>query len=111
MLCFSWWQHAANLASYEQQDAHEFFISMLDGIHEKVEKGRRKPDTEGNVFWLWHPFIILFTLSEVLATVMIFFVRKEGVSCIKATYSSILWDIQFKRNIKMKLKRARNVDI
>ncbi|XP_047168939.1 ubiquitin C-terminal hydrolase 22 [Vigna umbellata] len=45
---YSWWQHAANLASYEQQDAHEFFISMLDGIHEKVEKGRRKPDSEGN---------------------------------------------------------------
>ncbi|KAL3744353.1 hypothetical protein ACJRO7_013595 [Eucalyptus globulus] len=35
-----WWQHAANLASYEQQDAHEFFISMLDGIHEKVDKDR-----------------------------------------------------------------------
>ncbi|KAK3435795.1 hypothetical protein EUGRSUZ_C00509 [Eucalyptus grandis] len=35
---YSWWQHAANLASYEQQDAHEFFISMLDGIHEKVDK-------------------------------------------------------------------------
>lgn len=31
----SWWQHSANLASYEQQDAHEFFISMLDAIHEK----------------------------------------------------------------------------
>ncbi|KAE8724810.1 hypothetical protein F3Y22_tig00009841pilonHSYRG00008 [Hibiscus syriacus] len=32
----------ANLASYEQQDAHEFFISVLDGIHEKAarEKGR-----------------------------------------------------------------------
>lgn len=39
---YSWWQHAANLASYEQQDAHEFFISMLDGIHEKVEKDRHK---------------------------------------------------------------------
>ncbi|KAK7388603.1 hypothetical protein VNO78_23425 [Psophocarpus tetragonolobus] len=45
---YSWWQHAANLATYEQQDAHEFFISMLDGIHEKVEKGRRKPHGEGN---------------------------------------------------------------
>ncbi|KAK7330036.1 hypothetical protein VNO77_24221 [Canavalia gladiata] len=45
---YSWWQHAANLASYEQQDAHEFFISMLDGIHEKVEKDRRKPHSEGN---------------------------------------------------------------
>lgn len=44
---YSWWQHAANLASYEQQDAHEFFISMLDGIHEKVEKGRAKPHSEG----------------------------------------------------------------
>ncbi|KAM7267330.1 hypothetical protein ACFE04_009496 [Oxalis oulophora] len=39
---YSWWQHAANLASYEQQDAHEFFISMLDRIHEKVEKDKRK---------------------------------------------------------------------
>ncbi|KAJ4709081.1 Ubiquitinyl hydrolase 1 [Melia azedarach] len=44
----SWWQHAANLASYEQQDAHEFFISMLDGIHEKVEKDQRKPRNQGN---------------------------------------------------------------
>jgi hypothetical protein len=42
LFCCSWWQHAANLASYEQQDAHEFFISMLDGIHEKVEKDRHK---------------------------------------------------------------------
>ncbi|KAK6945165.1 Peptidase C19, ubiquitin carboxyl-terminal hydrolase [Dillenia turbinata] len=45
---YSWWQHAANLASYEQQDAHEFFISMLDGIHEKVEKDRRKPQSQGS---------------------------------------------------------------
>lgn len=46
---FSWWQHAGNLASYEQQDAHEFFISMLDGIHEKVEKDERKPHSQGEV--------------------------------------------------------------
>ncbi|KAL5697855.1 ubiquitinyl hydrolase 1 [Ranunculus cassubicifolius] len=45
---YSWWQHASNLASYEQQDAHEFFISMLDGIHEKVEKERGKPQSQGN---------------------------------------------------------------
>ncbi|KAJ6731857.1 UBIQUITIN CARBOXYL-TERMINAL HYDROLASE [Salix purpurea] len=45
---YSWWQHAANLASYEQQDAHEFFISMLDGIHEKVEKDRHKPHSLGH---------------------------------------------------------------
>ncbi|KAK9055130.1 hypothetical protein SSX86_026212 [Deinandra increscens subsp. villosa] len=43
---YSWWQHAGNLASYEQQDAHEFFISMLDGIHEKVDKDERKPHSQ-----------------------------------------------------------------
>ncbi|XP_047308062.1 ubiquitin C-terminal hydrolase 22-like [Impatiens glandulifera] len=45
---YSWWQHAANLASYEQQDAHEFFISMLDGIHEKVEKDKKRLQNQGN---------------------------------------------------------------
>ncbi|CAI8610368.1 unnamed protein product [Vicia faba] len=47
---YSWWQHAAksNLASYEQQDAHEFFISMLDGIHEKVDKDRHKTHSDGS---------------------------------------------------------------
>lgn len=44
---YSWWQHASNLASYEQQDAHEFFISVLDGIHEKV-KDELKPQRHGN---------------------------------------------------------------
>lgn len=46
---YSWWQHASNLASYEQQDAHEFLISMLDGIHEKMQKDRRKPQSQG--YW------------------------------------------------------------
>lgn len=64
LLCFSWWQHAANLASYEQQDAHEFFISMLDGIHEKVDKDRRKPHTEGNAFRPVTHQYILFTFFE-----------------------------------------------
>ncbi|CAA2961343.1 ubiquitin carboxyl-terminal hydrolase 22-like [Olea europaea subsp. europaea] len=45
---YSWWQHASNLASYEQQDAHEFFISMLDGIHEKMQKDKRKPHRQGS---------------------------------------------------------------
>lgn len=35
---YSWWQHSENLACYEQQDAHEFFMSMLDRIHEKEGK-------------------------------------------------------------------------
>ncbi|KAG6410443.1 hypothetical protein SASPL_128503 [Salvia splendens] len=43
----SWWQHASNLASYEQQDAHEFLISMLDTIHEKMQKDVRKPHSQG----------------------------------------------------------------
>ncbi|XP_020265798.1 ubiquitin carboxyl-terminal hydrolase 22-like isoform X2 [Asparagus officinalis] len=34
---YSWWQHSTTLAGYEQQDAHEFFISMLDRIHEKEQ--------------------------------------------------------------------------
>ncbi|XP_062098015.1 ubiquitin C-terminal hydrolase 22 [Humulus lupulus] len=41
---YSSWQHSANLASYEQQDAHEFFISVLDGIHEesKIRNTKRE---------------------------------------------------------------------
>lgn len=42
---YSWWQHASHLASYEQQDAHDFFITMLDGIHEK-EHQQLKPHNE-----------------------------------------------------------------
>uniref|UniRef100_A0A1D1Z5M9 Ubiquitin carboxyl-terminal hydrolase n=1 Tax=Anthurium amnicola TaxID=1678845 RepID=A0A1D1Z5M9_9ARAE len=44
---YSWWQHASNLASYEQQDAHEFFISMLDGIHEKLDQDQCKTHNQG----------------------------------------------------------------
>jgi ubiquitin carboxyl-terminal hydrolase 22/27/51 len=27
------WGNAAHLAGYEQQDAHEFFIAMLEALH------------------------------------------------------------------------------
>lgn len=27
------WSHASHLAGYDQQDAHEFLISLLDGLH------------------------------------------------------------------------------
>jgi len=30
---YSMWRHADNLAGYEQQDAHEFLISTLNGLH------------------------------------------------------------------------------
>ncbi|WCJ30411.1 Ubiquitin carboxyl-terminal hydrolase 22 [Euphorbia peplus] len=43
---YSWWQHSANLASYEQQDAHEFFISVLDGIHEKETLNKDSSDCQ-----------------------------------------------------------------
>ncbi|XP_020598682.1 ubiquitin carboxyl-terminal hydrolase 22-like isoform X2 [Phalaenopsis equestris] len=44
---YSWWQHASHSASYDQQDAHDFFITMLDGIREK-EHEQRKPHSEGS---------------------------------------------------------------
>ncbi|KAL9233935.1 hypothetical protein vseg_008867 [Gypsophila vaccaria] len=37
----SWWLHSENHATYEQQDAHEFFISILDQIHEKESKNSK----------------------------------------------------------------------
>ncbi|GAB2289169.1 hypothetical protein Dimus_023472 [Dionaea muscipula] len=40
---FSWWQHASDFATYQQQDAHECFISILDGIHATLEKNHRYP--------------------------------------------------------------------
>lgn len=44
----SWWQHATNLASYEQQDAHEFFISILDHIHENIKDDQPKSHEQGD---------------------------------------------------------------
>jgi ubiquitin carboxyl-terminal hydrolase 22/27/51 len=32
-LLYSMWHHAQHLAGYDQQDAHEFLMSLLDGIH------------------------------------------------------------------------------
>ncbi|KAL5558255.1 hypothetical protein UlMin_034466 [Ulmus minor] len=51
---YSWWQHSANLASYEQQDAHEFFISVLDGIHEKEDKTKNKNKDSGDCQCIAH---------------------------------------------------------
>uniref|UniRef100_A0A0D9ZRK7 ubiquitinyl hydrolase 1 n=1 Tax=Oryza glumipatula TaxID=40148 RepID=A0A0D9ZRK7_9ORYZ len=45
---YSWWQHASNLASYEQQDAHEFFISILDHIHENIKDDQHKSHAQGH---------------------------------------------------------------
>ncbi|WOL13533.1 ubiquitin carboxyl-terminal hydrolase 22-like isoform X2 [Canna indica] len=40
---YSWWLYASNLANYQQHDAHEFFICMLDGIHEKEQDPFKPP--------------------------------------------------------------------
>ncbi|XP_068313404.1 ubiquitin C-terminal hydrolase 22-like [Pyrus communis] len=53
-LLYSWWQHSENLASYEQQDAHEFFISVLDGIHEKETKARNHTKDSGDCQCIAH---------------------------------------------------------
>ncbi|CAL9075199.1 unnamed protein product [Musa textilis] len=42
--CHSWWRYASNLANYQQHDAHEFFICMLDGIHEKEHDPCKRPN-------------------------------------------------------------------
>lgn len=31
------WRYSEGLAEYEQQDAHEFFISMVNGIHQHCD--------------------------------------------------------------------------
>ncbi|XP_041022645.1 ubiquitin C-terminal hydrolase 22-like isoform X1 [Juglans microcarpa x Juglans regia] len=51
---YSWWQHSANLASYEQKDAHEFFISVLDGIHEKEVKSSNQNRENGDCQCIAH---------------------------------------------------------
>ncbi|KAG6772912.1 ubiquitin C-terminal hydrolase 22 [Populus alba x Populus x berolinensis] len=51
---YSWWQHSANLASYEQQDAHEFFISVLDAIHEREGKERNPNKDNGDCQCIAH---------------------------------------------------------
>jgi ubiquitin carboxyl-terminal hydrolase 22/27/51 len=37
-LLFAVWMHANHMAGYDQQDAHEFFISLLDGLGSHLEK-------------------------------------------------------------------------
>lgn len=51
---YSWWQHSENLASYEQQDAHEFFISVLDGIHERENKAGNQTRDSGDCQCITH---------------------------------------------------------
>eukprot|EP00045_Choanoeca_perplexa_P008253 m.76026 g.76026 ORF g.76026 m.76026 type:complete len:606 (-) comp14420_c0_seq1:134-1951(-) len=43
MLLYSVWKSSANLAGYSQQDAHEFFITLLDGLHQHLTKDPLQP--------------------------------------------------------------------
>lgn len=70
---YSWWQHAANLAGYEQQDAHEFFISAVDGIHANVANSslaeRNKSAGDGDCECIAHRVFSGLLRSDVTCTV------------------------------------------
>ncbi|XVF48249.1 hypothetical protein PTKIN_Ptkin03bG0174900 [Pterospermum kingtungense] len=64
----SWWQHSSNLASYEEQDAHEFFISVLDVIHEKESKVRNCSKDDGECQCIAHRAFSGLLRSDVTCT-------------------------------------------
>lgn len=65
---YSWWQHSENLASYEQQDAHEFFISILDQIHEKLGKASLATKENGDCQCIAHRVFSGLLRSDVTCT-------------------------------------------
>ncbi|KAK9130306.1 hypothetical protein Sjap_010793 [Stephania japonica] len=75
---YSWWKHSSNLASYEQQDAHEFFISMLNRIHEKEDHGRHQNKDNGDCHCIAHR-----VFSGVL---------RSDVTCITCGFTSTTYD-------------------
>ncbi|KAG8487788.1 hypothetical protein CXB51_018441 [Gossypium anomalum] len=75
---YSWWQHSSNLASYEEQDAHEFFISVLDGIHEKESKIGKSGKDDGDCQCMAHR-----AFSGLL---------RSDVTCISCGFTSTTYD-------------------
>lgn len=65
---YSWWRHSANLATYEQQDAHEFFISVLDLIHEKEGKAQNLSRDNGDCQCIAHRAFSGLLRSDVTCT-------------------------------------------
>ncbi|KAL8201113.1 hypothetical protein R6Q57_012452 [Mikania cordata] len=55
---YSWWRLSENLACYEQQDAHEFFMSVLDRIHEK--EGKTRNTNKGNFGAIIRLYVYVF---------------------------------------------------
>ncbi|KAK8916384.1 Ubiquitin carboxyl-terminal hydrolase 22 [Platanthera zijinensis] len=79
---YSWWQHASHFASYEQQDAHDFFITMLDGIHEK-EHQQFEPHNESNIIGTGDCCIVHKVFSGTL---------RSDVTCTICGYTSTTYD-------------------
>ncbi|KAL2574438.1 hypothetical protein AAZV13_17G187400 [Glycine max] len=75
---YSWWQHSANLACYEQQDAHEFFISMLDAIHEKESKTRNGSKGNGD--------------CQCIAHKVFYGLLRSDVTCMACGFTSTTYD-------------------
>ncbi|KAG5591144.1 hypothetical protein H5410_041658 [Solanum commersonii] len=101
-LAVDWWQHSGNHATYEQQEAHEFFISMLDKIHDKEGKASlaiKSDHTFKNVrIWSLRD---LFAFEKLMK--MLYHRRCEDVSCqpmsLRATHLSFLcfgYEVSFK---------------
>ncbi|OIT38209.1 PREDICTED: ubiquitin carboxyl-terminal hydrolase 22 [Nicotiana attenuata] len=65
---YSWWHHSENLATYEQQDAHEFFISMLDRIHDKEGKDSLATKDNGDCRCIAHRTFYGLLRSDVTCT-------------------------------------------
>lgn len=79
---YSWWQHAANLAGYKQQDAHEFFISAIDGFHvnlaNAVRTGKSKSAGDGDCECIVH---------QVFSGLL-----RSDVACVVCGFSSTAYD-------------------
>nr|XP_043607789.1 ubiquitin C-terminal hydrolase 22 [Erigeron canadensis] len=65
---YSWWRLSENLACYEQQDAHEFFMSMLDRIHEKEGKTKNTNKDNGECHCVVHKAFSGLLRSDVTCT-------------------------------------------
>lgn len=74
---YRWWQHSPTLAGYKQQDAHEFFISVLDKIHEN-EKPYKFSKAIGDCLCIAHK---VFTG-----------ILKSDVTCTKCGFTSSTYD-------------------
>lgn len=46
---YHWWRLAGHLAGYQQQDAHEFYLSLLEGISNSTIRVRGLPCLAGGV--------------------------------------------------------------